>query len=233
MIRTLCTMLAAGAVALVLASPLAAAPTAVAVGKAGQTAYEFVGRVDQNGPSFTFYGYVTYVRGLADDQIFTQPGVDQSEATARITFYATTTMVRRAIVGGVFAVTSTGSYTVYLGSGGASFDDASSFTRGQALATTAIRFQNIINVQSGGSGGPPGPRPTGPGPGGAGAQAISTGTGGSEQRTASTFTLGGKQYRFGRKGLDLRVFATGQGTLLDPVAPRSVILLAGSAAVTR
>jgi hypothetical protein len=226
---------AAAMLALAAVAEAAAAPTPVAVGKPGQTALEFVGQVDQVGGSFTYYGYVTYVRGLEDPQLFTVAGVDQSEATARFTFYASTQMVRRAIIQNVFAVTSVGSFTVYLGSGGASFGNPSSFASGRAVATAALRLQNIINVQGAGPAlGPPRVAgPGGPGPSGDLPQAISIGTGGAEQRSASTFTLAGKQYRFGRKGLDLRIFLAGHGVLLEPTAPRALLFLAGSAAVTR
>lgn len=235
MLRGLGVVVVSAILALAAVAEAAGAPTTVAVGKAGQTAFEFVGQVDQQGGSFTYYGFVTYVRGLEDPQLFTIPGVDQSEATARFTFYASTQMVRRAIIQNVFAVTSVGSFTVYLGSGGASFGNPSSFASGQGVATTALRLQNIITVQgTGPAPGPPRPAgPGGPGPTGDLPQAISIGTGGAEQGSASTFTLGGKQYRFGRKGLDLRIFMTGSGVLLEPTAPKALLFLAGSAAVSR
>jgi hypothetical protein len=214
------------ACAFLVAGPSALA--AVGVGKLGDTSYEFAGKVDQAGPSFTVYGYLTFVRGLTDPQLFTVPGIDQSEATARFTVYASTTMVRRAIIKNVFVVSSTGTFTIYYNpAGGADFDDPSSFARGKAVASSDVRFQNIINVQ--GTEAPPGL-------GGWGADlpwAISTGTGGADQRSASTFSLGGKQVRFGRKGLHQRLFMTGEGVLLEPTQPRAELFLAGSAVVGR
>ena len=94
MLRGLGVVVVSAILALAAVAEAAGAPTPVAVGKGGQTAYEFVGQVDQQGGSFTYYGYVTYVRGLEDPELFTIPGVDQSEATARFTFYASAQMVR-------------------------------------------------------------------------------------------------------------------------------------------
>jgi hypothetical protein len=212
--RRLIPVLALAALLAVIAPAAAAAAKGVAVGAPGQTAFEFVGKADQSGPSWPIYGYLTYVRGLDDAQIFSVPGVDQSEATAKLTFSAATTVVRRAVIENVFAVTAVGSITVYLNPGGASFSDPSSFARGRVIATSTLRFQNIINVQSP-------------------AQAVSIGSGGAEQRSAKLFSLGGKQYRFGRVGLEERIFATGEGTLLEPTLPRSVVFLAGSASISK
>ena len=44
------------------ASPQAAA--VIGAGARGQHAYEFIGHIDQNGPSFVSYGYLTHIQGI-------------------------------------------------------------------------------------------------------------------------------------------------------------------------
>jgi len=224
----------AAAATLALAGPAVAAPVSVGTGRPGQTALEFVGKVDQQGADFTYYGYLSYVRGLGDAELFTAPGIDQSASTARFTFLARTRMVRRTVIENVFAIASTGSFTIYLNPGGASFDEPSSFAAGRAVATSGVRFQNVITVLPSAAGPAPGSG-AGPGPGQADGlpSAISTGTGGAEQRSSSVFTLGGREYRMGRRGFDLRLLLSGFGVLLEPTAPRAVLFLAGNAAVAK
>jgi len=212
----------AGALALTPSVAAGASPaTTVGTGDAGQTAIEFVAKVDQTGPRFDFYGYATYVRGLPESALFAKQGIDQSEATARITFSGSTTLTQRSIMGDdVYALTSSGAITFHLAPGGASFSDPSSFSRGPAIATELLRFQNLITVryseQAGDSSS-------------AGTTAISIGSGDLAQRASAVFAIGGKRYRLGRKGLDQRVFADGQGTLVDQTTPRAVMLVAGDA----
>ena len=85
--RYVLSLAAIGALALASSVTAGASPvTTVGTSEAGQTAIQFVAKVDQTGPRFDFYGYVTYMRGLPGNALFAKQGVDQSEATARITF---------------------------------------------------------------------------------------------------------------------------------------------------
>src|SRR5262245_6495778 len=73
------------------APEMAAVPGMSAAGEVGVTqvgkiAYEFVGRIDQDGFNFVSYGYLTYVDGLPGSVLFADP-VNHNEATARITYY--------------------------------------------------------------------------------------------------------------------------------------------------
>ena len=60
----------------------------------GQTAFEILGRSDQSGPQVTHYGYLTHLFGLTDEQLFADANV-RTEATARFTFLAVTTLDSR------------------------------------------------------------------------------------------------------------------------------------------
>src|SRR5687767_10758988 len=61
--------------------PAEAAPPQVGVGATGRNALEFIGRINQDGPNFTGFGYLTHVQDLNQAQLFTNPAA-ASEATA-------------------------------------------------------------------------------------------------------------------------------------------------------
>lgn len=71
--------------------PAAASTVEVGTGLPGLNLYEFVGRVDQAGVAFTGYGYLSYLRGMDNSQIFSNP-LNPSEGTAHFTYYATATL---------------------------------------------------------------------------------------------------------------------------------------------
>lgn len=211
---------------LVLTAPSAPAGTSaktVAVGAPGETAFELMTKVDQTDQNFTIYGYLTHVRGLVDSRLFTNAGIDQSEATSRITFFAKTKMTSRVSVQNplavLFSVASAGRGIFYLNkSGGASLDDPASFRRGKRIGSVFIRVHNVINVQGVGPQGP---------------TAISLASVGLTHTKANTFRLGGKRYRFGTKNSKQRIVASGQGVLVDPVQTVATLFLAGTATTTR
>jgi hypothetical protein len=190
-----------------------AASTVLAEAPPGFNAIEFVGRADQNGADFVSYGYLTYVRGLNNSQLYTNPAAP-SEATARFTFYTTATLTARAVISTVFALDSAGITTWYYNpTPAASFANPASFANGAAIATGNVRYQDILNVQ-------------GPNLG------IATGAGEMVQTTAASFQLGGQTYQVGAPGWMLRLATTGEGHRTDPVAPKSFVFLAGNAVVT-
>src|SRR3712207_1235010 len=77
-------------------------------GAEGANAFEFVGRIDQDGPTFTGYGYVTHVDGVEDRRLFGSAPLAASERTARLTFRFRTRADSRANLREVFAIHSTG-----------------------------------------------------------------------------------------------------------------------------
>jgi hypothetical protein len=193
-------------------SPAEAAPPQVGVGATGRNALEFIGRINQEGPNFTGFGYLTHVQDLNQAQLFTNPAT-ASEATARFTFFATATMTSRAILSDVFVINSAGTMTFYFNASpsGRNFNNPNSFTSGVKIATASMRYHDILLVQ-------------GPNKG------IATGSAELVQLTAASFTLGGTSYRLGQPGLIYRFSTVGNGTRTDPnpAFPRSFVLFAGN-----
>jgi len=91
---------------------------------------EFIGRSDQNGSMITHYGYVTHLNGVADADLFFDPA-NPTAATARLTYFATTTLNSRHVLGNIITTATTpGTLTFYVrDSGGATFNDPSSVRR--------------------------------------------------------------------------------------------------------
>jgi hypothetical protein len=194
-----------------VSAPALAQPI-VATGPSGATVVEFVGRVAQEGPNLTLYGYLTHVRGLPDAALFSQPGIDQSEQSARFTISARAQIVRRSVLDNIFVTSATGSATIYANPSGGSFDDPGTFERGTTVATYRFRLQNVISVF-------------------APAQGLASATGELTQVSARRFDAAGRDYRFGRRGQRERISLSGAGRLLDPTLPRSEIAVAGSFAM--
>jgi hypothetical protein len=188
------------------------ATVSIGVGAVGQHSFEFIGKIDQNGGDFTAYGYLTAVRGLPDSLLFTN-ATAHSEATARFTFSAPGKLLARSVLGTLFVLSTTGTLTIYVSSGGgATFSNPSSFQHGSVIATLSAQLQSIVNVQA----------PN---------QGILTVMGDTAQQTVHPFTLGGGTYRMGRIGLQAQMAGVGQGTRLDPTAPRASFNFAGAAIV--
>jgi hypothetical protein len=179
----------------------------------GQAAFEFLGRSDQNGPTVLHYGYLTHVFGLPDEVLFVDPTA-RTEATARLTFVSTTTLDSRHTHGNIITTSGLGELIVYLASNpGASFNDPGSFALGAPIATYAVRYHNVLNVQT----------PN---------QGVVTASVEMEQRTAQVVGTGDVRRRFGRPGLRARLTASGQGTRTQPDPVQAFFLVGGSAVVT-
>ena len=207
-------------VAVVLATMLFPAPLVraaegrplVGIPRHGESAFEFLGRSDQDGPTVTHYGYLTHLFGLADAALFSDP-TTRTEATARFTFSATTTLTARHEVGNMIVTAAPGTLTIYFNdTPGSDFAQPGSFAAGQAIATFSVRYHNILNVQAPNEG-------------------IATAVADLVQPSASAFTLNGGPHRVGHQGFQLRVRATGPGTRtqVDPV--RAFFLLGAQAVV--
>jgi hypothetical protein len=192
----------------------AGAPSIVGVAPVGANALEFLARSDQDGMTVTHYGYLTHISDLPDESLFSNPSV-RTEATARFTFSATTTLTARHLLGNIIATSAVGTLTIYFNQAlGADFGNPASFTNGQPIATFSVRFQNILNVQSPDSG-------------------ESTAVADLAQLQARSFTLDGRNLRLGQHALRARLFATGQGTRTQVDPPKSSFLLAGNITVTK
>jgi hypothetical protein len=183
----------------------------VALGRKGSTAAEFRGRISQTGSSgetFTAYGYLVAADGAASTDLFA--GSLKNETTALFTLYATGTLTNRVLDTAVHSLDITGSLDVYQRSAaGASFDNPSSFTVGTKVASFAMTLQDVLAVFSAGKG-------------------IPTLTGDMVQSLSGTLGGGLSGKRFGMSGLNLRMFATGLGTLIDPVTLNAQLEIAGN-----
>jgi hypothetical protein len=160
---------------------------------------EFIGRSDQNGSYVIHYGYLTHLRGTADADLFFDRA-NRSVGTARITYFATTTLDSRHVLGNIITTSAPGTLTFYVRqTPGASFGDPNSFATGTAVETLALRYFNVLTVQ------------------GANQQG---------QQVGVTSAVGDAENQTRR----VRITATGQGTLLvnDPANFVSVFLLGGS-----
>jgi hypothetical protein len=213
--RQLLTAGLAAAGAGLASAPAAAAPHAEPTGheagvpKPGTTAVEFQARFAQTGPSgehFAAYGYLTSVEGMAESDLFASTPL--GEATALLTAYAEGELVRRTVDEVVHSLDIEGSLTIYQRSTpGASFSDPSSFQDGTPVARFALMLQDIVTVF-------------------APAKGLPTLTGDMEQTFADRLDGKGKR-KFGHVGARARLFATGIGTLVDPVTSNALLSMAG------
>jgi hypothetical protein len=211
-----CLTLSALMLALVAFSPQTAPAEEIAIvgtPSTGTRAWDFLGRSDQRGPDVIHYGYLTHIFGLADDVLFSASNTP-TEATARFTFFAKTTLTSRHELGNIIVTAAPGTLTIYFtDTPGGDFNHPTSFASGQPIATFSVQYHNVLNVQA----------PN---------QGISSATADLLQRTAASFTLDEHQYHLGYKGLRARIWTTGQGTRtrVDPL--RAFFLLGGNVIVT-
>lgn len=179
----------------------------------GQTAIEFIGKLDEPTVSAaTFYGYVTHVAGASDASLFTDPA-QRTEATAKLTFVSNITLDAHLVQQPLFVTTGSGRARFYFNpAAGAKIDDPASFAQGKLVATDSLRFRDVLAALS---------QTTG----------IQSAVGDLRQLSAGNLTLGGKQYRFGRVGLRQRVTMHGEGTrTLEPLS--RTVVTAGDMVVT-
>lgn len=190
----------------------------IGVGKGGRNAFEFIARLEQRGFRFTCLGFLTHVNGLEPQLLFTNGDpFEHTTKQGRITLVATATGTARSWLAAhnLIAVTANGAFRFYFNpDGGADFDDPDSFSSGMEIAEGSLRVQNAVTVTSPKDG-------------------LANGSGDLAQRSATVFTLRGRQYRLGHQGLKIRFTHAGSGVLLDPDEPHSIINVAGSGVVVR
>jgi hypothetical protein len=189
----------------------AACGQAVSLGERGTTTVEFRGRVTQSGSSgqsFTSYGYLIRASNADESGLFA--GTPPSETTALLTAYATGDLQARVTDVSVHSLDIVGTMTIYQRSQpGASFEDPSSFQVGTAVASYDMTLQDVLTVFAPGQG-------------------LPTLTGDMLQTVAATLSGPLAGQKFGRNGAQLRFFATGLGTLIDPTKPNSQLEIAGN-----
>jgi hypothetical protein len=205
----------AGGIGVAAGSPADAdqtiASTAVGTGPRGSTTVEFRGRISQSGSSgavFTSLGYLTRATHTERSQLFA--GAPHNESTALLTAFATGDLQARVLDQSVHSLDIVGTLAIHQRRHpGAHFDDPSSFRVGPVVARYDLILQDVLAVYAAGKG-------------------IPTLTGDMVQTVGRTLSgdLTGKT--FGRTGSRLRFFATGLGTLTDPVTLNADLEIAGN-----
>jgi len=176
------------------------------------SAFEFLGRSNQDGPNVTHFGYLTHIFGLADDLLFSNPNV-RTEATARFTFFARTTLDSRHELGNLITTSAPGELTLFLNEKPqGNFDNPESFARGNGFASYSTRYYNVLNVQSTNQG-------------------ITNATVELTQERGGSLVLNGNRVQWGHPGLRARLSATGQGTRTQPDPLRAFFLVAGQVVI--
>src|ERR1044072_6930271 len=131
--------------ALSISSPIAAAEDEVKViGVAvhEKNAMEFLGRSEQHGPETTHFGYFTHIAGLDDDALYWRSH-PHTEAAARFTLLAKTTLNARHELGNLIVTGAAGELAIYFNHApGGNFKDPTSFAQGEKVATFTLRFHN-------------------------------------------------------------------------------------------
>jgi hypothetical protein len=175
----------------------------------GENAWELIGRSDQDGPVVRHYGYLTHVFGLPDEALFSIAGA-RTEATARFTYFGTTTLTARHALGNIIQTAAPGALTIYFNPAPAGdFNDPDSFRRGQAVASFSVRYHNVLYVEAPDIG-------------------ISSSSAALEQTHMGLFELESRRVHFGRPGLRARFQGIAQSmrTQADPL--KAVFFLSGS-----
>jgi hypothetical protein len=198
-----------------IGNPLAAAAatTSGEVGSVddGQSAFEYVGEVDQDGDSLVYYGYYTVMVGLGKQSLFS--GAPFDETKARFTYFGRAQLVGRQARNNVFVIDAVGTIQSYFHPNvGSNFDHPATFHAGTSIATDDVKFHDVLSSTAPNFG-------------------VPNVTAFLERTRASTFQLGGKAHRFGHAGMKARSTASGLGQKLDP-KPKGHLTLAGQAVVT-
>jgi hypothetical protein len=180
--------------------------------EAPANAVEFRARFVQTGASgedFAAYGYLTRAAGTNVADLF-WGGSPLNETTALLTAYASGTLARRVLDQSVHSLDIEGTLTIYQRAApGASFATPASFQVGEPVARFDLTLQDILTVF-------------------APAKGIPTLTGGMSQTLAGKLAGTPAGRRFGHRGSRARLFATGLGTLVDPVTLNAALEMAGN-----
>jgi hypothetical protein len=203
--------LVAGAGAAVTAG--AAAPAEAATARTGlapesRDALLVIGTLVQEGLEMTGFGWLTHVAGIADGDLFTDPG-QPGATTARLTWRAKVQVTARNVLPDLFSASGEGWLKVFFDSdGGAQAGDPASFGTGRLVARYDATVHNTLTV-------------IGPN------KAVTEIDGELLQVYARAFTLDGRSRVIGRSGLKNRLEASGPGTRSEPTIPRATFHVAG------
>ena len=182
---------------------------------AGRVAWHFVGQIDQDGTTFTAYGFLTRVDGLDSAALF-KGGGDRNEDSAIFSVVMESEESTRTKLNNVTVVDVTGQATVYVNENpNRTFGDPATFRQGTQVMTATVNGQNILNID-------PENRDKG----------VAAASAELRQTEATRFTLGGEEYQLGRRGLHERLTLSGEGVRTDRTVPKSVIEVAGTMTIS-
>jgi len=183
----------------------------IAVGPEGGTVVEFRGRISQTGSTgqaFTSLGYLIRAAGARASDMFAAG--TPSQATALFTAYATGDLSARVLDQAVHSLDIIGQMIVYQRTApGADWTIPASFTDGTAVARFDLRLQDVLTVFAPGQG-------------------LPNITGDMLQTTAGALSGGLIGAVFGQPGQQLRMFAAGLGTLINPATFTADFEIAGN-----
>jgi hypothetical protein len=189
--------------------------TVIGTPPSGQNAMEFIGSGRDSGSGIMPFGYFTHIDGLPDDLLFSDPSI-RTEATARFTFSGAPGTGSRTMLGTLVASSGTANVTFFFNpTPSGNFNDPSSFTRGQPVASYAVRTRSILHVLVPISAAGPG-------------KALVNAVGDVIQTQADPFTLQGRPFVFGKVGLRLRLTAEGDAIVAQANPPLATAVLAGA-----
>lgn len=185
-----------------------AAARPVGVAPEARESIGVIGTILQDGTGLTGFGWLTQVAGLSDADLFTDPA-RRGAATARLRWHAEVRVATIDVLPALFLGSGTGRMRIFFAAeGGAQDGDPGSFATGRLVARYAGLFRNIQTVI-------------------APDHAVTQVIGELSQRAAHRFVVRGRPRQLGRKGLLLRLDASGPATRTEPTIPRSVRYVAG------
>ncbi len=186
---------------LIIALIFISAPTvkAAMVGTAtlesGSSAWELIGQTEQDGQDVEHFGYLTHISGLLDELLFFDPD-DRTEATARFTFFGSSTITARHEHGDIIVTAAPGEMRIYFKETllPSDFSDKGSFRNGTLIALFSVSYHSVLNVEHDDED-----------IGSTAATAELT------QSEANQFGLNGKNLKLGQKNLHGRLSISGEG----------------------
>jgi hypothetical protein len=191
----------------------AAGSTSVAgVAPEAREAIGVIGTILQDARDLVGFGWLTHAAGLSAADLFTNPA-ERGAATARLRWYAEVTVTTLDVLPSLFVGAGTGRLRIfYAPAGGATPDAPDTFATGRLVMDCTGHFRNVQTVI-------------------APDHAVTEVYGDLRQRATHRFVSTGRRRQLGRKGLDMRLEASGWALRTDATVPRSTRYVAGGISI--